>query len=106
MASPAEFQARAGWSPVWWEVELWPGASWQWSATLHGCESGTVLGGVLAIDGKAFPIMGDDQVISVSLTPEQVSTIAPGAVAELYVDIKGAGRVLWLRGKVTVGDNQ
>lgn len=106
MASVAEFQARAGWSPVWWEVELWPGASWQWSATLHGCESGTVLGGVLAIDGKAFPIMGDDQVISVSLTPEQVSTITPGAVAELYVDIKGAGRVLWLRGKVTVGDNQ
>ena len=106
MASPAEFQTRAGWSPVWWEVELWPEASWQWSATLHGCESGTVLGGVLAIDGKAFPIMGDDQVISVSLTPEQVSTITPGAVAELYVDIKGAGRVLWLRGKVTVGDNQ
>ena len=106
MASVAEFQARAGWSPVWWEVELWRGASWQWSATLHGCEAGTVLGGVLAIDGKAFPIMGDDQVISVSLTPEQVSTITPGAVAELYVDIKDAGRILWLRGKVTVGDNQ
>ena len=50
--------------------------------------------------------MGDDQIISVSLTPEQVETIADGAVAELYVDIKDAGRVLWLRGKVTVGDNQ
>ena len=49
MVSPAEFQTRAGWSPVWWEVELWRGASWQWSATLHGCEPGTVQGGVLAL---------------------------------------------------------
>lgn len=106
MDKPAEFQTRAGWSPVWWEVELWRGSSWQWSATLHGCQSGTVLGGLFVVDGKTFPIMGDDQVISVSLTPGQADSITGGAVAELYVDIKDAGRVLWLRGKVTVGDNQ
>lgn len=50
--------------------------------------------------------MGDDQVISVSLTPDQVATLTDGAVAELYIDLDGAGRVLWLRGKLTVGGNQ
>lgn len=102
----SEFQDRSGWQPVWWEVEVWPGSSWQWSATLHGATPGTVQGGELVVDGKRFPITADDDVVVASLTPDQVGGITDGAAAQLFVDVAGVGRVLWLHGKVIVGDHQ
>lgn len=106
MGSPKAFQTRAGWEPVWWEPVVWRGAAFQWAATLHGAVPGMVRGGELIVDGRRFPIMGDDQVISVSLTPDQVDTLTDGSVAELYIDLNDVGRVLWLRGKLTVGGNR
>lgn len=91
--------------PVWWEPELWPGAAWHFTARLTGATPGVLQAVVLVMDGQTFPGRVTDDMVTVQLSPEQVASITPGAAAQLYLDMEGYGRALWLTGTVVVGRN-
>lgn len=91
------------WQPVWWEPELWAGATWHLTTILHGVTAGTVTGAVLWMDGRQFPVTVTDTLVHAELTPDQVGTLTNGAAAQLYLDVADVGRVLWLHGNVVHG---
>lgn len=91
------------WQPVWWEPELWTGATWHLTTRLHGATAGTVTSGTLWMDGRQFPVTVTDSLVHATLSPSQVATISHGAAAQLYLDVENVGRVLWLHGNVVRG---
>ena len=97
------YRLQDDWSPVWWEPVLWPGATWDLTLTLHGAVPGAISGAALWMDGREFPVTVTDQLVLVRLTPEQADSITDGAAAQLYLDVAGVGRYLWLHGRVTRG---
>lgn len=97
------YRLQDDWSPVWWEPTLWPRAAWDLTLTLHGSRPGAITGAVLWMDGREFPVTVSDQLVRARLTSEQADSISDGATAQLYLDVAGVGRYLWLHGRVTRG---
>lgn len=82
---------------------MWTGASWYTSLTLHGVAEGTVESAALWINGREYPVIITDTLVWARLDREQVAEVPGGAPAQLYLDLKDVGRVLWLHGNVVRG---
>lgn len=91
------------WTPRWWEPEVWPGAAFHFVAQLHGLTPGAITGGAVFLDGREFPVHVSQDRLQVSLTEGETVGLAAGGAAQLYLDVPGSGRVLWLNGTITGG---
>lgn len=93
----------AGWQPVRWTLIMHAGSAWHFTATLtDGGEA--VTGAVLFVNGHEYPVEVGDGLVTARLEPHEVDRVTDRAPADLYLDVAGAGRVLWLTGSVTRGD--
>jgi len=94
------------WSPLWWEPDVWPGSTFTFAARLHGCPPGAIRGGTMFLDGREFPVRTDQDRITATVQAEDTVTLQRGGSAQIYLDVVGLGRVLWLNGLITGGGSR
>lgn len=96
------YRVADNWTPVWWSPVLWAGSAWSFSARLTGLAPGAITGAALVVNGRNYPVEVAEDIIQFTLSASQADQVPAGAVAELFLDTT-AGRVLWIRGRVTRG---
>lgn len=97
----------SSWEPIWWEPVLDPRADLFLTLKLYNLPDPSAVAGVrMYLNGVAYPVTVQDAAVKIHLTPEQVATVPSGADAKVYVDLAGAGTVLWLSGRVAGGGAQ
>ena len=92
------------WEPIWWEPIVDPRQDLFLTLRLYNLpDPSMVTGARLYLDATEYPVRVDGDLVRIHLTPAQCAEVPHGADAKVYVDLAGAGTVLWLSGKVNGG---